>query len=241
LQNAVAASFPGVAVSAPVAPSSEGLDESPPASTVDGGAAPSSYGSHDPARATDAVTTPARSAMRATDCRRRASARIHADVVERDIDIPSGPIRNAVEADGKRHDITQTERIGPFLGGTVKVMEGRGYDPDGRVSFNALGVLSWDNDKRAYSLRSYAMGLAGDFALVPKADGYVWTIPAGPGTTIRYTATIQDGRWREVGERIVEGKAPVQFFEMNLVRVGEGEGEIGAGAGRSGDQRSAYL
>ena len=43
--------------------------------------------------------------------------------------------------DGSKHVLTQTERVGPFLDGTVRVIEGRGYEADGKVSFNALGVL----------------------------------------------------------------------------------------------------
>jgi hypothetical protein len=50
--------------------------------------------------------------------------------------------------------------------------------------------------------------------------------------TIRYTATIGDGKWREIGERVLPGKAPVQFFEMNLVRISDspwpGAGAIAA-------------
>lgn len=121
---------------------------------------------------------------------------------------------------GEKHTVTQTERIGPFLGGTVKVIEGRGYDRDGRVSFNALGIVSFDPGKRAYSMRSYALGRAGDFPLVPTADGYAWEIPQGPAT-IRYAATIRDGRWVETGHRIVAGREPAQFFEMTLERIGD--------------------
>jgi hypothetical protein len=121
---------------------------------------------------------------------------------------------------GQRREITQTERIGPFLDGSVKVIEGRGYDADGRVGFNALGVISFQPDKRAYTLHSYAQGLAGDFTLTPTADGYVWEIPAGP-MTIRYTATIGNGTWREVGDQIRPGKDAVRFFEMNLKRIGD--------------------
>ena len=119
-----------------------------------------------------------------------------------------------------RHEITQTERIGPFLDGSIKVIEGRGYDADGSVSFNAFGTISYDPERQAYSLRSYAQGRMGDFPLTLTSDGYVWEIPAGP-MTIRYTATIQNGAWREVGDRIVPGREPVRFFEMNLRRVGD--------------------
>jgi hypothetical protein len=121
---------------------------------------------------------------------------------------------------GEKHSVTQTERIGPFLDGSVKVIEGRGYDADGKVAFNAFGTVSYNPATRAYTLHSYAQGNSGDFALKPTADGYVWEIPAGP-MTIRYTAVIRDGAWREVGDRITPGKEPVRFFEMNLKRVGD--------------------
>ena len=121
---------------------------------------------------------------------------------------------------GEKHTITQTERIGPFLGGTVKVIEGRGYEPDGTVSFNALGIISFDPVQGVYSLRSYAMGLAGDFVLALSGNGYTWEIPAGPAT-IRYTAAVADSTWHEVGDRIVPGMEPVRFFEMHLTRVGD--------------------
>ncbi|HSQ60043.1 MAG TPA: DUF1579 domain-containing protein [Acidobacteriota bacterium] len=125
-----------------------------------------------------------------------------------------------IRPDGGKHEITQTERIGPFLDGTLKVIEGRGYDADGTVSFNAFGVVSFDPAKKAYAMRSHAQGQSGDFVFTPTADGYSWEIPAGP-MTIRYTATIKDGVLHEVGDRIVPGKDPVRFFEMTLTRVGD--------------------
>jgi len=121
---------------------------------------------------------------------------------------------------GEKHVITQTERIGPFLDGSVKVIEGRGYGADGKVSFNAFGTVSYNPTTQAYTMHSHAMGNVGDFVLTPTADGFVWEIPAGP-MVIRYTATIKDGAWREVGDRIVPGKEPVRFFEMNLKRLGD--------------------
>ena len=119
---------------------------------------------------------------------------------------------------GEKHEVTQTERIGPFLDGAVKVIEGRGYDASGKVTFNAFGIVSFDPAKKGYTMRSYAMGMAGDFVLTPTDSGFVWEIPAGP-MTIRYTAVVRGGKWRETGERIVEGQPPTPFFEMNLVRV----------------------
>lgn len=121
---------------------------------------------------------------------------------------------------GEKHVLTQTERVGPFLDGAVKVVEGRGYEADGKLAFNAFGTISFDPAKGAYTMRSYAMGNAGDFPLTPTADGFVWEIPAGP-MTIRYTATVGGGKWVEVGDRVMAGQEPVRFFEMSLERAGD--------------------
>ena len=121
---------------------------------------------------------------------------------------------------GEKHTITQTERVGPFLDGSVKVVEGRGFDADGKVTFNAFATISFNPGTAAYTLHSYAMGSVGDFTLTPTATGFAWDIPAGP-MTIRYTATIKDGTWVEVGDRIIPGKDPIRFFEMSLKRIGD--------------------
>lgn len=123
---------------------------------------------------------------------------------------------------GEKHTLTQTERIGPFLDGAVKVIEGRGYETDGRVGFNAFGIVSYDPGKRAYTMRAYAQGRVGDFPLTVTPDGFTWEIPAGPAT-IRYTAVIEDGTWHEYGERTVAGAEPVRFHEMTLKRLGDSD------------------
>jgi hypothetical protein len=125
-----------------------------------------------------------------------------------------------LQADGSRLAFIQTERIGPFLGGSIRVIEGRGYDDNGAVRFNAFGVVSFDVAMRSYSLHSHALGHVGDFAFVPTGDGYRWEIPMGPAT-IRYAATIKDGELHEVGDRIVAGREPLRIFEMRLKRVGD--------------------
>lgn len=121
---------------------------------------------------------------------------------------------------GEKHAITQTERIGPFLDGSVKVMEGRGYNLDGKLTFNAFGIISYNPATGAYTMRSYAQGNVGDYVLTLTADGFTWEIPAGP-MTIHYTAVVKDGVWREIGDRVLPGKEPVRFFEMNLKRVSD--------------------
>ena len=122
---------------------------------------------------------------------------------------------------GKKQNAIQTERIGPFLDGAIKVVEGRGYDAEtGQPMFNAFGIISYDAMRKTYMMQSHAQGSAGSFRLDVKDDGYVWEIPAGP-MTIRYTVTIKDGTWNEVGDRIIAGQPPIRFLEMNLRRIGD--------------------
>lgn len=120
-----------------------------------------------------------------------------------------------------QHRVTQTERIGPFLDGTVMVMEGKGFRADRTPGFHAFGILSFDPRSGDYTLRSYAQGYSGTFKLVPNGNGYVWEVPAGPAMSTRYTANLHDGTWTEVGDRIVPGQPPQRFFQMDLTRVGD--------------------
>ncbi len=119
---------------------------------------------------------------------------------------------------GKRQELTQTERVGPLLDGAIKVIEGRGYDADGKTQFNAFAVISYDSKKKQLVMRSYAQGRVGDFPMLVTKEGYTWEIPAGPAK-IRYTSKISDGDWLEYGERIVPDRKPIRFFEMKLKRL----------------------
>lgn len=125
-----------------------------------------------------------------------------------------------IGAGGVRKAITQTERIGPFLDGSLKLIEGRGYEADGSVGFRAFGVVSFDPPTGAYRLSSHAQGQSGSFEFVPTPEGYRWSIPI-PGATIRYTAFIAGGELHEIGERVVDGQPPQRIFEMRLQRVGD--------------------
>lgn len=127
---------------------------------------------------------------------------------------------NTTLPDGSKHSITQTERVGSFLDGSVQMIEGRGYEADGRVSFNALGVIYFDTARKVLRFQAHAMGNSGEYSFVSTADGFVWEIPAGP-MTLRYTATIRDGQWHEVGDRVMPGAPDTRFFEMTLNRIGD--------------------
>jgi len=126
----------------------------------------------------------------------------------------------AIAPDG-RHELTQTERVGAFLDGSIRVVEGRGYRPDGSVGFNALGIIAYDPQNRSYSMTSHALGYSATFPLEVTANGFTWQRPAGPGATVRYAATFENGTFHEIGDRIVGDAPPTRVFEMTLRRVGD--------------------
>ena len=117
--------------------------------------------------------------------------------------------------------LTQTERVGSMLGGSIKVIEGRGYAADGSTEFNAMAVVSWDARANRYGFRSWAQGYSGDYPFEVTEDGFRWETPAGPGAKIEYVAVVRDGTWHEVGTWVAEGQPRRRFIEMRLTRIGD--------------------
>ncbi|GLS00698.1 hypothetical protein GCM10007859_07060 [Brevundimonas denitrificans] len=117
--------------------------------------------------------------------------------------------------------LTQTERVGSMLGGSIKVIEGRGYAADGSTRFNAMATVSWDARAGRYGFRSYAQGFSGDYPFEVTGDGFRWETPAGPGAKIEYVAVVRDGTWHEVGTWVAEGQPPRRMIEMRLTRIGD--------------------
>lgn len=122
---------------------------------------------------------------------------------------PQGPV-----------EITQTERVGPVLGGRARVIEGKGYDDEGNVVFNAFAVISPAQDGDGFVMQSWTLDRAGAFPLQATDTGYRWEIETPRGTTV-YEANFEDGMWRQTGHLMMEGREPFEFFRMDLERVGD--------------------
>ena len=122
--------------------------------------------------------------------------------------------------DGSQLTLTQTERVGPMLGGDIVVIEGRGYAANGQLSFSAFAIASPTGKDGQWEMRSYTRGHGGTYPFAPRPDGFVWSTPAGPNARMRYTARIHDGGWAQTGEFVMPGQPPRKVFEMNLKRRG---------------------
>src|SRR6476469_311070 len=70
------------------------------------------------------------------------------------------------------HRVNHTERSGPLLDGTVRLIEGHSYRADGSTGFNALAMISFDPATKKYRMTSHAEGRFGNFEIVPMPAGY---------------------------------------------------------------------
>lgn len=115
--------------------------------------------------------------------------------------------------------MTQTERSGTLLEGTVRLVEGRAYDPAGKTLFNALAMISYDARAQKYLITSHASGYATTTELEVRADGFDWAVPAGPGRKMRFKAMIKDGSWTETGELVLPNGSARRTFSMTVKRL----------------------
>jgi hypothetical protein len=117
--------------------------------------------------------------------------------------------------------LVQTERAGPMLDGTVMVVEGRGTDEAGKLVFNAFAVISYDAATDQYAMSSWTDGRSGKFPFAVTDKGFDWSVPLPNGATIRYSATLADGKWVEIGSYVGQGMPPVEFAKLDVQRIGD--------------------
>ena len=121
---------------------------------------------------------------------------------------------------GEALEVVHTERVGTMLDGSVRVIEGRSYLPDGSSPFNAFAVVSFDAQSGGYMMRSYTLHGAGDVEMDVSENGFSWSIGEG-ARAVEYVATIDGDHWIETGYRKGSDGEKVKFIEMDLRRVGE--------------------
>lgn len=119
-------------------------------------------------------------------------------------------------------------RVGPMLDRAVRFFEVQGRTADGAVGFHSVNNVSFNAQRNAYVMTARAAGRSGDFRFAPTADGYVWEI-GGDGRGLRYTATLKDGVWTEVGMSLAPDRAPITVSEMKLTRIGATDWPEGVG------------
>lgn len=115
--------------------------------------------------------------------------------------------------------MTQTERVGTLLDGTIRLIEGRAFDQKGKTLFNAFGVISYEVPRSRYVISSYASGYTTTTELKVKPHCFEWEVPAGPGAKMQFTATVQNGTWTEVGDYVPSSGTKQRTFHMTVKRI----------------------
>jgi hypothetical protein len=124
---------------------------------------------------------------------------------------------------------TQSERVGAMLDGTVRMIEAKGYESGGRVSFEVLRIISYEPDTKTYSMRSYQSGRVRDHELSLTDYGFTWESESSNNTTIRYEASVKNGVWTETATRVPARGEPETYVEVSMKRQ-RGSGWAATGA-----------
>jgi hypothetical protein len=113
--------------------------------------------------------------------------------------------------------MVQTGRVGTMLDGTVLMIEAKGYEADGRLSFDVLRIISYEPETQSYSMRSYQSGRVRDHVLSLTDNGVAWDSDSGNGA-IRYEASVKNGAWTETATRMPARGEPETYVEVKLKR-----------------------
>jgi hypothetical protein len=127
----------------------------------------------------------------------------------------SGPV-TIVRGPGEPLHRTQTEDVQYKLDGLVMLIEGKSTGADGKVMFNALATVSYDDASHTYRFRAYNDGHYLDTELTVVDGGFSWQYQAGPAHIVNTMQLTKKGEWSEVTEATVGSNPPLRAVEMLL-------------------------
>lgn len=119
---------------------------------------------------------------------------------------------------GEPMKVVQTENVQFKLDGLVMLVEGTGRDAAGKVLFQALATISYDDASSTYRFRAYNEGhfLDTELKVVPK--GFEWGYTAGPLKVSNVMKINEKGEWAETTESTYGATPPRKAVEMSLRR-----------------------
>lgn len=130
----------------------------------------------------------------------------------------SGPA-SVFRGPGEPLKVTQTENVQFKLDGLVMLVEGMARNAEGKVVFQAMATIAFDESASVYRFRSYSDGhyLDTELKLLPK--GFLWGYDAGPAKISNTMRVNEKGEWTEVTEVTVGTAPPRKGVEMTLQRL----------------------
>lgn len=128
------------------------------------------------------------------------------------------------QQNGSMIQVNQEEDIQFKLDGTILVIEGTGRNPqDGKVSFNAYAIVSFDQQKKEFKLKSHVMnGNQTDaYFKILEENHFEWGFEVANNAKIRYNIKLNpsDKSWIEKGEYSPDGNMWYPFIDMKLTKL----------------------
>jgi hypothetical protein len=114
--------------------------------------------------------------------------------------------------------LTQSELVQFKMDGLVLLVEGTGRDASGKIVYQALGTIAYDDAASTYRFRAYNNGhyLDTDLKVTPK--GFEWGYTAGPLKVKNVMRINEKGEWAETTESAYGAAPPRKSVDMALQR-----------------------
>jgi hypothetical protein len=125
---------------------------------------------------------------------------------------------------GQFAEMAQTESAHFKLDGLVLMIEGVGRaKPDGKVSLQALGLISFDDEIGAYKMRAFNDGrwLETEVKMADSGNSISWGFSVGAFKTATVLRINENGEWTEHGELIIGERPPQKMMDLKVRRISQ--------------------
>ena len=123
---------------------------------------------------------------------------------------------------GQFAEMAQTESAQFKLDGLVLMIEGVGRNKtDGKVSLQALGLISFDDETGKYEMRAFNDGrwLETEVKLAEGGNSISWGFALDAFKTTTVLRINENGEWTEHGELTVGERAPQKMMDLKVRRI----------------------
>jgi hypothetical protein len=117
--------------------------------------------------------------------------------------------------------LMQTEEAQYKLDGLILLIEGVGRNKvDGKPALQALGIVSYDEERGTYRMRAFNDGrfLETELKLLDSGKGISWGFALGQIRTSSVMQISEKGDWTEITEIIIGPEAPKKYMELSVRR-----------------------
>lgn len=122
---------------------------------------------------------------------------------------------------GAPTELVQTENVLYKLDGLVLMIEGVGRSSsDGQPVLQALGLISYDDQRMVYQLRAFNDGrfLETDVELLEEGKGMTWGFVLGEIRTKSFMRVSEQDEWTELHEITMGSQLPKKLMELSVTR-----------------------